>query len=770
MPAAASTRAPPPTNETASDHIAIQEFDKFPVAHDKLVALHNDAVDHVDWVQGLALQLAHSRGYSGDDRPNFLVEYLQKVIIPPTTPAGQCLEGASDEWIMGKRIGRGAFGVAYTVLRTGDGATTRHVLKVCMNHGPALDAWMNELKCLRVLEDAEGVARLNDWAVGPDFCYLLQQPGERGSLDAFLAVNKTLPEGLKLGLVAAIARAVQNVHARGIVHLDLKPDNIVLTSAGGKDIVRELLGDVSPLLIDFGLAHLLSQPVQCTRRGTPGYWAPELFEPGHLSYAADVWSFGVMVHEIVEGRSIAASAWHVASMIEQEAWSSELKNSARAFSTVMCRIVWRGANPSWFTSAVWGTPIGKFLRATVELCCQVNPADRPTAANLSERLSDFSKEWSEGPLAQHVIDRATQASSATLPMPELTHLHSLPSADMRTPNAVLAPLFSSRAPLRPPFLGLPLCSLASQPATTVGCRQRKCKRAPLPDVSYKVLEPPQQLQALSAASSGPRARCPTPPPRPRAPTPRGRYAIKGDSSSSGSETSPRAPPQRPRAPTPRGMRFEDSTPRESAMTDSGCSLGSDIFVMEAPLPRLPSWEFAGTARSVAQLAPGPLLRDPAPRALSALSPRSAAPPYTNIDPAGCDEGDILKIVANLSFDDSHGLELQLELGLPPIAAAEEIVERMGEKDNERAKEKDKEAEEKQKKGMEKEEGKESEPENSDEKGDKPTDVPFKPAHLGPQVKFGATPVPDRCRGREAKSRLGKLGQRVGQRITRALRW
>lgn len=87
--------------------------------------------------------------------------------------------------------------------------------------------------------------------------------------------------------------ALRYLHREKIIYRDLKPENIVLS-----------LNERGHLkLVDFGFAKKLTtkMPKTWTNCGTPAYIAPEILKSMAYSYEVDVWSFGVLMVEIVSG-------------------------------------------------------------------------------------------------------------------------------------------------------------------------------------------------------------------------------------------------------------------------------------------------------------------------------------------------------------------------------------------------------------------------------------------------------------------------------------
>jgi serine/threonine protein kinase len=118
-----------------------------------------------------------------------------------------------------------------------------------------------------------------------------------GSLDSIRRRKGAFPEVAIAEVTAQSLSSLAYLHARRIVHLDIKPANLLASTAGEVKVA------------DFGIAKVLSRADDhCTSYvGTAAYMSPERFDPetygGHYDpYAADVWSLGVTILELLLGR------------------------------------------------------------------------------------------------------------------------------------------------------------------------------------------------------------------------------------------------------------------------------------------------------------------------------------------------------------------------------------------------------------------------------------------------------------------------------------
>nr|VZI44960.1 unnamed protein product [Spirometra erinaceieuropaei] len=115
-----------------------------------------------------------------------------------------------------------------------------------------------------------------------------------GELFARVAELEKLPEEEASFFVTQILRGVEHLHQLGIVHLDLKPENIMIEDMETKRIK----------IIDFGLARqLTANETLQDMAGTPEFCAPEIVTFDPITFATDMWAIGVMTYILLSGIS-----------------------------------------------------------------------------------------------------------------------------------------------------------------------------------------------------------------------------------------------------------------------------------------------------------------------------------------------------------------------------------------------------------------------------------------------------------------------------------
>ena len=189
-------------------------------------------------------------------------------------------------------LGRGGMATVYRVRHTGLGS--RHALKVL---AAADAAQVRRLQREGRLQSA--LSHPNVLAVSD----LVEVGGAPGLVLEYVA-GWTLREALGHGrlteaqvdwLARGILAGVAAAHAQGLVHRDLKPDNILLAWVDGQPV---------PKVADFGLAVLLEGGTRFTQGGlgTPGYMAPEqVVDAAAVDHRADVFALGAILYELVTG-------------------------------------------------------------------------------------------------------------------------------------------------------------------------------------------------------------------------------------------------------------------------------------------------------------------------------------------------------------------------------------------------------------------------------------------------------------------------------------
>jgi serine/threonine protein kinase len=153
----------------------------------------------------------------------------------------------------------------------------------------AIERILTEARALSSV-DHPSVVEVYEAGVASGRAFLVMERVEGGTLEQRLE-RGPLPVGEAVALTKRVAGALAAVHALGILHRDLKPGNIVLTSGG-------------PKVVDFGVASIKGSPGLTrtgTSLGTPAYMSPELLTGKPPDSRCDLWALGVTLYQALTG-------------------------------------------------------------------------------------------------------------------------------------------------------------------------------------------------------------------------------------------------------------------------------------------------------------------------------------------------------------------------------------------------------------------------------------------------------------------------------------
>jgi Tol biopolymer transport system component len=201
-------------------------------------------------------------------------------------------------------IGGGGMGDVYRARDTRlDKMVALKTIATAYAHDPTSHARFERERRLTASLEHPNICRLLDAGREDGIEYLAMEYLEGESLQHRLA-RGALPVPVAIGYAIEIAGALEYAHRHGVVHRDLKPANVVLTAGGAK-------------VVDFGLARLrmatdeailagTTAPLEATRSGTligsAPYMAPERLEGRDADHRSDIFGFGLVLYEMLEGR------------------------------------------------------------------------------------------------------------------------------------------------------------------------------------------------------------------------------------------------------------------------------------------------------------------------------------------------------------------------------------------------------------------------------------------------------------------------------------
>ncbi|KAF8671058.1 hypothetical protein HU200_050337 [Digitaria exilis] len=266
------------------------------------------------------------------------------------------------------KLGQGSYGAVYKAVLP-DGREVA-IKRLFLNTRQWVDQFFNEVDLISQVRHKNLVKLLGCSMNGPESLLVYEYYFNK-SLDLFLfdsSRRRNLTWNLSVDIIQGIAEGLSYLHEESetrIIHRDIKASNILLDDK------------LKPKITDFGLARAFGEDVTHLTTGvagTLGYMAPEYIVHGHLTEKADVFSYGVLVLEIVTGqRCSSSSGSHGGQVLLTKVWKHYKDNTVEMI----------------VDQSIYEDTIRDEIMHIVQiglLCTQADPDDRPTMGKVVELL------------------------------------------------------------------------------------------------------------------------------------------------------------------------------------------------------------------------------------------------------------------------------------------------------------------------------------------------------------------------------------------------
>jgi serine/threonine protein kinase len=398
----------------------------------------------------------------------------------------------ADKYVVESTLGRGAAGVVFAA--THRELRQRVAIKVLRDAGPnGAERMIREARAALALH-SEHVVRVMDVGRDQGRVFLVMEHLAGADLGSLLKERGPFPVAEAVDCVLQACAGVAEAHARGVVHRDLKPTNLFLTTrADGSPLVK---------VLDFGISKSeehgdpetsLTGPAELL--GSPMYMSPEQVRGAkYVDHRTDIWSLGVIVFRLVTGKAPFGNGSTVSAAL-----ASVVADAPASM---------RGLRPE----------VPRELEAVVLRCLDKSPAERfATVAELAAALAPFGTDDGRSAVVRLVRDRSTDGRAAVggaarrarwpwlvaagiallaVPAAALAVLHRTPA----TPTAASAPdttsvTASASSPAATPPSAAPGTTTASPPpapavASTSATTTVTAKSASPPTTSTRASAPP----------------------------------------------------------------------------------------------------------------------------------------------------------------------------------------------------------------------------------------------------------------------------------------
>jgi eukaryotic-like serine/threonine-protein kinase len=236
-----------------------------------------------------------------------LVASLRELTAPPTEKTSPDLAARMEGHSLGARIripgikvlrliGEGGMARVYLASREGDDEplVVKILRREVLANRTALERFMEEYSLVERIQSRH-VARIYGHGNVDDHAYLVMEFFEGGDLNRRLA-GKPVEPTEALRIFRELMFALGEIHEKGILHRDLKPQNLMFRQDG------------TLAILDFGIAKQIDATVDRTNAGeilgTPRYMSPEQVQGRVLDLRTDIYSAGVLLYQMLTGRHL----------------------------------------------------------------------------------------------------------------------------------------------------------------------------------------------------------------------------------------------------------------------------------------------------------------------------------------------------------------------------------------------------------------------------------------------------------------------------------
>jgi serine/threonine protein kinase len=236
-------------------------------------------------------------GQRGDDAGDVTFALNQHDLDVQAKKAAAAKANTLGDFKLLKKLGQGGMGTVYKAhqISLDRDAAVKVLSKELAAQPDFVQRFLREARLMAKL-DHPNILRCFEVGAALGYHFIAMEYVEGGSIETWLKKLKQFDVGDALYVAITVASALQHAHEQGLVHRDIKPDNILLTKKG---VIK---------VADLGLAKAADDDLGLTRTGTgagtPIYMAPEQARDAkHVDHRCDIYALGVMLYVFLTGQA-----------------------------------------------------------------------------------------------------------------------------------------------------------------------------------------------------------------------------------------------------------------------------------------------------------------------------------------------------------------------------------------------------------------------------------------------------------------------------------